>query len=252
MREAVFRGTEEKSTTRRGRNRWRALILVSLATVFALASCAREDPRLQSMINLEPTPPPQERIQELREIIAEHEEMVAQALQSAIKHADALKLLAQEYMRQDVYGPALDALEEAIRVTPRNHVLHYLAGVAAGFIGKSQARPDVRSEYFGFSERYYLQAIDIEPDYIDARYGIGVLYVFELGEPIKAIGHLEHLLEVSSGHVPSLFVLARAHAALGNIDEAIAAYDRIIQVAGDATTRERAERNRRLLLGGSS
>jgi len=185
-------------------------------------------------------------------VVDRYGEIVGEKIDAAYQQADALKLLAQEYIRQQLYGPALDALEEAIRIGPRNHVLHYLTGVAAGFLGKSQSREDLRMQYLGQAERAYELAIEIEPNYIDGRYGLAVLYVFELGEPVKAIPHLEHVLNRSEGHVPSLFVLARAHVALGNIDDAIAAYDRIITVADDEATRERAERNRRLLLGGST
>lgn len=229
-----------------------ALLATALVLVIALASCRREDPRLESMINLEPNPPTEDRVQELRTLIERYEQQVADAIAALTGKADALKLLAQEYTRQELYGPALDALEEAIRIQPRNHVLHYLAGVSAGFLGKSQARPDLQADYYSRAERSYELAVEIEPDYIDARYGLAVLYVFEMGEPVKALPHLRHVLEISSGHVPSLFVLARAHVALGNIDEAITAYERIIEVAPDRESRQRAERNRELLLGGSS
>jgi tetratricopeptide (TPR) repeat protein len=223
-----------------------------IALLALLGSCAPEDPRLTSMRNLEPQPPTEDRVEELKRLIAEYEQIVSEAVQAAVRQADALKLLGQEYMRQQLYGPALDAFEEAIRIEPGNHVLHYLAGVAAGFIGKAQARPDVQQEYLRISERAYLEAIELEPGYLDARYGLSVLYVFELGEPVKALPHLERALEASDSHVPALFVLARAHVALGNIDDAIDAYDRIIRVASDDESRRRAERNRQLLLGGES
>ncbi len=227
-------------------------LLTAMSLVLMLGSCERDDARLQSMRNLEPEPPSEDRVQELKRTIAEYEDLVAEAIEAAIREADALKLLGQEYMRQELYGPALDAYEEAIRIEPRNHVLHYLAAVAAGYVGKAQARPDVRAEYLRLAERSYLEAVEISPNYLDARYGLGVLYVFELGEPVKALPHLEHALDISENHAPALFVLARAHVALGNVDEAVDAYDRIIRTAPGDEMRRRAERNRQLLLGGES
>lgn len=227
-------------------------LLTAMSLVLVLGSCGRDDPRLQSMRNLEPEPPTEDRVQELKRTIAEYEDLVAEAIEAAIREADALKLLGQEYMRQELYGPALDAYEEAIRIEPRNHVLHYLAAVAAGHVGKAQVRSDVRAEYLRLAERSYLQAVEISPNYLDARYGLGVLYVFELGEPVKALPHLEHALDISENHAPALFVLARAHVALGNVDEAVDAYDRIIRTAPGDEMRRRAERNRQLLLGGES
>lgn len=234
----------------------RAGVPLALVTAFSLTlvlgSCGRDDARLTSMRNLEPEPPTEDRVEELKRTIEQYGELVADATEAAIREADALKLLGQEYMRQELYGPALDAFEEAIRIEPRNEVLHYLAAAAAGFVGKAQARADVRAEYLRIAERFYLQAIDVAPNYVDARYGLGVLYVFELGEPVQAIPHLERALEISENHAPSLFVLARAHVALGNIDEAVEAYDRIIRTAPGDEMRRRAERNRQLLLGGES
>ncbi len=230
----------------------RLALLTSIIASLFVVSCEHEDPRLESLQNLEPSPPSRERVEELREVVDRYGEIVGEKIDAAYQQTDALKLLAQEFIRQQLYGPALDALEEAIRISPRNHVLHYLTGVTAGFLGKSQSREDLRMDYLRQAERAYQLAIEIEPNYIDGRYGLAVLYVFELGEPVKAIPHLEHVLSRSEGHVPSLFVLARAHAALGNVDDAIAAYDRIITVAPDEATRERAERNRRLLLGGAT
>ena len=128
-------------------------LLTAMSLVLVLGSCGRDDPRLQSMRNLEPEPPTEDRVQELKRTIAEYEDLVAEAIEAAIREADALKLLGQEYMRQELYGPALDAYEEAIRIEPRNHVLHYLAAVAAGHVGKAQARSDVRAEYLWLAER---------------------------------------------------------------------------------------------------
>ncbi len=227
------------------------LTLAVLTATLTLFACSREDPRLQGLVNLEPAPPSRERIRELEELVDEHGETVSRRIEAGLKQADALRLLAQEYMRHELYGPALDALEEAIRIQPRNHVLHYLAGACAGFIGKAQARADLRGEYLARAERSYLNAIEISPEYIDGRYGLAVLYAFELGRPLDAIGQLRRVLERSSEHIPALFVLARAHVELGNIDEAISAYDRILAARVDDETRRAAERNRRLLLGGS-
>ncbi|MFW5737899.1 MAG: hypothetical protein ACOCYX_03225, partial [Spirochaetota bacterium] len=86
-----------------------------MSLVLVLVSCGDDDPRLQSMRNLEPEPPTEDRVQELKRTIAEYEDLVADAIEAAIREADALKLLGQEYMRQELYGPAFDAYSEAIR-----------------------------------------------------------------------------------------------------------------------------------------
>lgn len=228
-----------------------SLGLALITVLLALASCTREDPRVRSLRNLEPGAPSDERIRELEALVEQHGNTVAQSVDAGLRQADALKLLAQEYMRQELYGPALDALDQAIRMQPRNHMLHYLAGVSAGFIAKGQVRAQPREDYYAIAERAYLNAIELSPDYVDGLYALGVLYVFERNEPLKALPYLRRALDRSGAHIPSLFVLARAHVSLGNINQAIDAYDRIIAARVDEDTRRTAERNRRLLLGGA-
>src|SRR6056297_1971836 len=108
----------------------RRLVLFTsiIAISLLVASCANEDPRTESLVNLEPTPPSRERIEELQEVVDRYGEIVGEKIDAAYQQADALKLLSQEYIRQQLYGPAMDALEEAIRIAPRNHILHYLTG----------------------------------------------------------------------------------------------------------------------------
>ena len=230
------------------------LAVVCVLVGLVVISCSSRDPRLQSLIRMEqPTgrPPGPERIAELQETIAQYEQVVNQKVEAAIRQASYLKLLAQAYMRQELYGPALDALEEALVIEPRNTVLHQLAGVCAGYVAKAQARPERRAELFELAAQYYKQSLEIDPDYVDGLYALATLYHFELGRHLEAVSLLERLLDLSPSHVQALFVLARAHASLGNVDDAVAAYDRIIEVAADRNTKEQARRNRRLLLGDS-
>jgi tetratricopeptide (TPR) repeat protein len=229
--------------------------LVSIAALLLLlGSCEEQDNRLSRLIQMEDpdTPPGPERIAQLENVVDEYEDAVSDQVQLISRQADAMKFLAQAYLQQQLYGPALETLQEVLVIQPQNQTLHQLAGAAAGFVGKSQPDGATQTEYYRIAEYHYERAIALDPRFINARYGLAVLYVFELNEPIKALPHLDAVLGINDTHVPSLFVLARAHVQLGDIDEAINAYDRIIQGAADEQDRERARRNRQLLLGGGS
>jgi cytochrome c-type biogenesis protein CcmH/NrfG len=175
--------------------------------------------------------------------------VVNSKVQAAMRQATYLKLLAQEYMRSELYGPALDTLEEALIIEPRNQVLHQLSGVCAGFLAKVQTRPEARELYLARAETAYLTALEIDPDYLDGLYGLAALYHFEMGRHLEAIKLLDTLLAKAPGHVSGLFVLARSHVMLGNVDDAVAAYDRIIDSAADRGLATQARRNRQLLTG---
>lgn len=226
-------------------------LLAVICLVAALGACAR-DPRLDALRTMEqPTPsgPSPERIRELKDAIAEYGDVVSAKVEAALKQASYLKLLAQEYMRAQLYGPALEALEEAIYIEPRNQVLHQLAGVSASFVAKATVNAAERARYFAMAESYYRSSIEIDPGYQDGLYALGNLYHFELGRHLDAIDVLEDLLDRAPSHVQGMFVLARAHAALGHVDEAAEMYGRIMETSGDRDVVERARRNRQLLLG---
>lgn len=234
---------------RAGRRVVRMVLAASVAIV--LGACAR-DPRLQGLLNMEApseTEPTRDRREELKQLIAEYEAVVNEKVDAGLKEARYLKFLAQEYMRYELYGPALETLEQSLKIEPRNPVVHELAGVCAGYIAKAQARPEERSAYFALAEQYYRQSVEIDPSYRDGLYALGVLYHFELDRQLDAIDVLNRIIERSPSDMQALFVLARAYAALGNVDEAVRTYDRIIENAADKEMARQARRNRLLLLG---
>lgn len=252
MRTTIRGAGEMKHERKRTRKGVADLILI--AVIAALLAACSSDPRMDALLQMEQPSelaPSPERIQELKETIAEYEEIVNQKVEAAHKQASYLKLLAQEYMRYELYGPALEALEKALLIESQNQVLHQLAGVCAGYLAKAQARPEVRAAYLVMAEQFYKMSLEIDPNYQDGLYALGTLYHFEMARHLDAIHVLESLLDRSPTHVPALFVLARAHAALGNVEDAVGAYDRIIENAADGDVAEQARRNRQLLMGGN-
>lgn len=224
-----------------------------LGCLILLTGCAREDPRLANLKTMENpgivSGP--ERVRELEKLIEDYQEIVNQKIQAGVRQAGYLKLLSQEYVRQELFGLALETLEEAIFLEPQNQVLHQLAGVSAAYVAKAQGTQASRDSYLEIAERHYIRSVELDPNYLDALYSLAILYVFEMDEPYNALTYLDALLARSTKHIPALFVFARAHAELGNLDEAVRAYDVIIEEADDREVRQRAERNRQLLLGGS-
>ena len=222
-----------------------ALILLSLLT-----GCDRNDPRLAGMQRLESASENPASIDELIAVIDEYAGVVNEKIQAGIQQAQYLKYLAHEYTRHEMYSLALEALEEAILLEPQNQVLHQLAGASAAYVAKAQGRVVLRDEYYAMAERYYLRAVELSPDYMEAHYALAVLYLFELEEPENALPHIERVLELSPNHISALFVHANTEISLGNLDAAIESYDTIMRIADDREDRERAARNRALILGG--
>lgn len=233
------------------------IILVLITVTLLLGACSREDPIAENLAELElgdypEGVVPQERIEQLESLVAERRSEMDEALQAAARTAGALRQLALEYVRMEFYGPALDAFEEAIRIEPVNAGLLFWAGAVSAQLAQSQGRVSERDRYLSMAERYYTRSIEIEPRQTSSLYGLAVLYHFEMERHVQALPVAERLVEVEPNHTQGLFLLARIQTTLGDVDNAVATYERILEVASDDTSREQARRNLELLTGGDS
>ncbi|MDR2536098.1 MAG: tetratricopeptide repeat protein [Treponema sp.] len=191
----------------------------------------------------------------LREAIALYEAQIEQHVKNAAQTAVYWKILATRLQDRGLHTEALNALAKAIEYTPQEPLLHYLRGLSAAVIAKNTydtivAKGDMlqREYYFSLAEHAYLQAIELDESYGKPRYGLGVLYVFELDRPEEAIPHLERYLEISKNNVDAMFVLARAYYTAGQDHQAVELYEHIPNLTKDPQKRLDAEQNKRTIL----
>ena len=193
-------------------------------------------------------------IEELKTAITAYEKQIERYVDDSAKTGSYWKLLAVRLMDRGLYGEALEALERAIFYTPEDAALHCYTGITAGVMAKSihdfPGRDNrEREKYFALAESAYLRSIELDNRYLRPRYGLGVLYVFELERPGDAIPHLERYLEISRNDVDTMFVLARAFYMLKNYQAAVDLYERIITLSKDEQKRIDAQNNRQMVLG---
>ena len=197
--------------------------------------------------------PSTESIEDIRRAIALYEKRIEQHVADAAQNADYWKILALRLQDRGLHGEALEALERGIYYTPADAALHNAVGLSAGVMAKSihlfPGRDTTeRERYYAIAEEAYLRAIEIDSRYFRPRYGLSVLYVFELNRPIEALPHLERCLEISRNDVDTMFVLARAFYMLENYQAAIELYNRIITLTRDDQKRIDAQNNRRAVM----
>ena len=193
-------------------------------------------------------------IEELKTAITAYEKQIERHVEISAKTGTYWKILAVRLVDRGLYGEALEALERAIFYTPEDAALHCYIGISAGIMAKSfhefpgRENQD-RAKYFALAESAYLRAIELDSRYLRPRYGLGVLYVFELERPGEAIPHLERYLEISRNDVDAMFVLARAFYMQKNYQLAVDLYERIITLSKDEQKRIDAQNNRQLIQG---
>jgi tetratricopeptide (TPR) repeat protein len=202
------------------------------------------------VVSISPADGPPETIEGLRNAIAAYERQIDAHVKDAAQTAVYWKLLAIRLQDRNLHNLVLDALERAIYYNPSDPLLYYMTGVSAAYLAKhyldffSRDNTAERQRYYALAESGYLRAIEIDSGYPKPRYGIGVLYVFELDRPADAIPHLERLLELIPSDTDAMFILARAYYETSAFQRAVDLYDRIIQISRDDVKRREAWNNK--------
>lgn len=191
----------------------------------------------------------EERIAEIEEQIEQYRDIVEEKVQATGELGVYYKLLARAYVNRRMFGPALDALEQAIRIETDNAVVFYRAGVAAGHLAKAAASQAEAMRYFETAERYYRRAIELDPEYLDALYGLAVLYAFELDRPEEALSLLERATTVNPNRARPYMLMGRVLLELDRPEEAAEAYGRAAETAVSDEVADAALENRRRILG---
>jgi tetratricopeptide (TPR) repeat protein len=194
-----------------------------------------------------------ETIEGLRSAIAVYEAKIEQHIRDAAQAGVYWKILATRLQDRGLHNEALKALERTIYYTPEEAAPYYLTGVSAAIVAKSfldfAGEDASREHYFALAESAYLRAIELDDRYTRPRYGLSVLYLFELDRPDEAVPHLLRYLEIQTRDVDAMFLLARAYYMTERYEEALALYDRIIGLTRDEVRRTEAERNKETVLG---
>ena len=193
-------------------------------------------------------------VDELKDAIGKYENRINDIMIAEQQTGIWWKILGSRYLDEGMYGDALAAFEKAIMYYPANPNLYYYVGLCAGYMADASldygATGDLskREKYLKLAESAYSRAIELNPTYTRALYGLAVLYVFELDESAKAIPLLEKFLTIETKDTDAMFVLARAYYVNYEFQLAIDMYDRIIATTTSDKTKAEAEANKKIVM----
>ncbi len=221
----------------------------------SLFSCKAEDPLLEPLVELENADIPggeagDQRIAELEKEIERYSEMVEEQVHANGQLMVYYRMLGIRYLERKLYGPAMEALQSAMEISPANPILHAYYAAAAAQSAKADYSGARRNQLLATAEAAYMRALEIDPNYADALYGLSVLLVFELGRPADALGYLNRLVTVRTRDMNAYFLRARVYASLGRVQDAAADYDTIIEESRDPLQQQKAQELHSQLLGG--
>lgn len=228
------------------------LTVLTILAVFVvvLPGCAsRDEPVLDFLVatedvtyqGLEVT---SERIQELRADIRRYSDTVEEITTAMSRVASFQKMLANELMQQNMYEPALEALQRAMELQTGNPVLYYLGAVASGHAARAHIIDGRRMEYLVQAEQLYREAVRINPRYREALYGLAIVLAFELDQPREALVYARRVAEIETRDPAIRFLLANVLVRNEEYEEAIGIYDELARSAPSPEQRRAAAANR--------
>jgi tetratricopeptide (TPR) repeat protein len=229
-------------------------LVFSVLAFLTFSSCGVSNKSVKRMQQMEEGVSSPTTIDEYKNAIKKYEKRVADIELAQGQIGIWYKILGSRYLDQKMYGEALKCYQKSIEFYPENQNLYYYVGVCAGYMSHSVLDYDAagntqkRFNYLKLAESAYIRALSIEPKYVRALYGIGVLYVFELDESDKAVPYLEKLLTIDKGHTDAKFVLANAYYRTGQLQKAADMYDNIINTTKDPEKKTAAQENKKQVL----
>lgn len=232
----------------------KTVLVCILSAVMILTSCGVSNKTILRYQKMETGVSNPTTIEELKDAIKKYGERASDVQLTNSQIGIWYKILGTKYIDTKMYGEALKCFQEALKYYPDNQNLYYYVGVCAGYMSHASldfggsGTAEVKYNYLKLAEEAYLRAISIEDRYVRALYGLGVLYVFELDEPEKAIPHLEKAISIDTKNLDAMFVLARAYYSSYEFDKSAAMYDKIIVTTKSAETKATAEENKKTVL----
>ncbi len=225
-----------------------ALLIIQTCILVSCARIDRGEDNLDQLIEMEgdiyrDQEVSTQRIEEIEEAIRRYRKEVERTVDAAGQVGIYYKMLAIEYMRGGMYGAAYDTLKQAIDIYPENPILFYYSAVCAARMSRAQVLEEDRERWLERSVTLYRRAIDLDPGYSDALYGLSVLYVFELERPEEAEALLETMLTVESKEIEGRFLLAGVYYRLGKLEQALELYKEIESLSEVEKKRQEARDN---------
>lgn len=98
------------------------------------------------------------------------------------KYPDNFNLLIAEtniYLSSNQHDKAMANLQEAVKTDPMNPTIHYAVGVNYALMNNA-----------GEAEKAYIKAVELKPDYFEANYNLGALYVNQAAQIIDEANKL--------------------------------------------------------------
>lgn len=129
--------------------------------------------------------------------------------------------LGLKYVEDANWDQAISSFEKSIEYGKKSAALQYYAAVSYANRGKELGKEeDIRR-----AEYHYRQAIGINPDYLDAHYGLAILVYYEKGDTALGTSMMEQVVARGRTYYRAHFALGKLYYEQGKPEKALSVYE---------------------------
>ncbi|HSV95336.1 MAG TPA: tetratricopeptide repeat protein [Spirochaetota bacterium] len=129
--------------------------------------------------------------------------------------------LGLKYVEDGNWDQAIASFGKAMEFGKKSAALQYYAAVSYANRGKDLGKDeDIRR-----AEYHYRQAIGINPDYLDAHYGLAILVYYEKGDTALGTSMMEQVVARGGTYYRAHFALGKIYYEQGKPEKALSVYE---------------------------
>ena len=182
--------------------------------------------------------------EELEEVRGRLRRVVELKVEAASLMREVNRLLGRKYLEIESYNLAEEALLEAEYLDPASPYVKKELGECYYHLAAAAMEKNRRTRYLELSLGYFRKAVELKPDYREARYGLGLLLFFEYQDVPGAVEQMKKVVEAEPGDVDARFALGRFFYEQGELGKALNEYLEITRILPRSSPRRaRAEEN---------
>jgi tetratricopeptide (TPR) repeat protein len=183
-------------------------------------------------------------VDELAEIRGSLRRIIERKVQAADLLGEVNRVLGEKYIDLGSYNLAEEVLAEAEYLMPANPYLKKDLAECHYFLFSSAVDEADRKEHLVRAREYFEKAVDMKPDYVEARYGLGLTLFFGYGETAGAIEQMKQVLAYEPDNVEAHFALGRFYYEIDELGKALGEYIALTDILSKGSAQyKKAEEN---------
>ncbi|MFW6181929.1 MAG: tetratricopeptide repeat protein [Spirochaetota bacterium] len=182
--------------------------------------------------------------EELEKVRGRLRRVVELKVEAASLMREVNRLLGRKYLEMESYNLAEEALLEAEHLAPASPYIKKDLGECYYYLATAAMEEDRRERCLELSLGYFHKAVELKPDYVEARYGLGLVLFFGYQDVGGAVDQMKRVVDAEPDNVDARFALGRFFYEQGELGKALNEYLEITRILPRSSSRRaRVEEN---------